>query len=202
MLAASALRSSIEELVEIFVPENGFISLNIPLDPLRLGSLSTKTTHPVYISAIQEIWDSVGIRVRLALPYRDRTKGELMHQCADRAKLESLVGSSISCGKYQRYNLMHCGTCFPCLIRRAAFLEAEMPDTTEKGYLHDNLAHSKSKDVAAAAAAYLRYQEEGIRRFVGGSLSFASHSEREQYESVVARGMDELGKLLSNHGVI
>jgi hypothetical protein len=77
-----------------------------------------------------------------------------------------------------------------------------MADTTEKSYLRDNLAHSESKDVAAAAAAYLRYQGEGIRRFVGGSLSFASHSEREQYESVVARGMDELGKLLSNHGVI
>jgi len=202
VLAASALRSTTEEPVEIIVPENGFISLNIPLDPLRLGSLSTKTTHPVYMSAIQEIWDAVGIQARLAFPYWDRTKGELMHQCADRAKLENLVGSSISCGKYQRHNLMHCGHCFPCLIRRAAFLKAEMADTTEKGYLHDNLAHSDSKDVAAAAAAYLRYQEEGIRRFVGGSLSFAPHSKRKQYESVVARGMDELGELLSNHGVI
>ena len=32
--------------VEIFVPENGFICINPPLVPGRMGSLSTKTTHP------------------------------------------------------------------------------------------------------------------------------------------------------------
>ena len=201
-LAASALRSIKKRPVEIVVPENGFISLNVPLGPGRLGSLSTKTTHPVYMSAIQEIWDAVGIQARLVFPYRDRTKGELLCKCADRKKLGSLAGSSTSCGKYQRHNLTHCGECIPCLVRRAAFLEAKLRDTTAKGYLRDKLVHSESKDVAAAAAAYLRYQDEGIRRFAGGSLLFASHSDRGQYESVVARGMDELGKLLSSHGVI
>jgi len=201
-LAASALPSSKKQPVDIVVPENGFISLNVPLGPGRLGSLSTKTTHPVYISGIQDIWDSVGIHARLIFPYRDRTKGELLGDCADRQKLVSLVGSSTSCGKYQRHNLTHCGECIPCLVRRAAFLEAKLRDTTAKGYLRDKLSHSESKDVAAAAAAYLRYQDEGVRRFAGGALSFASHSERGQYESVVARGMDELGKLLSSHGVI
>ncbi|MBI4534741.1 MAG: 7-cyano-7-deazaguanine synthase, partial [Ignavibacteriae bacterium] len=188
--------------VDIIVPENGFISLNVPLGPGRLGSLSTKTTHPVYMSAIQKIWDAVGIQARLLFPYRDSTKGELLQNCADHRKLVSLVGSSTSCGKYQRHNLTHCGECTPCLVRRAAFLEAKLRDTTAKGYLRDKLSYSKSKDVAAAAAAYLRYQDEGVRRFAGGALSFASHSERGQYESVVARGMDELGQLLAYHGVI
>lgn len=158
--------------------------------------------HPVYMSAIQAIWDAVGIPARLVFPYRDRTKGELLRKCADRKNLASLVGSSTSCGKFQRHNLTHCGECIPCLVRRAAFLKAKMRDTTTKGYLRDKLAHSESKDVAAAAASYLRYRDEGIRRFAGGSLSFASHSDRGQYESVVADGMDELGELLSSHGVI
>ncbi len=65
-----------------------------------------------------------------------------------------------------------------------------------------NLSHSESKDVAAAATAFLRYQDEGIRRFAGGALSFAPHSERGRYEDVVARGMDELGHLLSRHGAV
>ena len=201
-LAASALRSTKEQPVEIVVPENGFISLNVPLGPGRQGSLSTKTTHPVYMNAIQAIWDAVGIQAKLVCPYPDRTKGELLQNCADRKKLASLVGNATSCGKYQRHKLTHCGECIPCLVRRAAFLEADLHDTTAKGYLRDKLSHSESKDVAAAATAYLRYQDEGIRRFVGGSLSFASQSEREQYESVVVRGMDELGKLLSRHSVI
>ena len=56
--------------------------------------------------------------------------------------------------------------------------------------------------MAAAAAAFLRYQNEGIRRFTVGALSFAAHAERRRYENVVARGMDELGHLLFSHGVL
>jgi len=201
-LAASALPSNEKKPVEIIVPENGFISLNVPLGPGRLGSLSTKTTHPVYMDGIQKIWAAVGIQARLVFPYRDTTKGELLRNCADRQKLVSLIGSSISCGKYRRHKLTHCGECIPCLVRRAAFLEAKLRDTTTKGYLCENLSNSESKDVAAAAAAFIRYQDEGIRRFAGGALAFAPFADRARYESVVARGMDELGQLLSHHGVI
>ena len=201
-LAAAGVPSSKKRPIEIVVPENGFISLNVPLGPERIGSLSTKTTHPLYMNAVQELWDAVGINARLVFPYRDRTKGELLQRCGDRQKLLSLVGDSTSCGKYQRHNLTHCGECLPCLVRRAAFLEAKLRDTTAKGYLRKDLAQSESKDVAVAAAACLRYQDEGVRLFAGGALSFASHAERARYESVVARGMDEIGKLLSRHGVI
>lgn len=201
-LAAAGVPSGKTQPVEIIVPENGFISLNVPLGPGRIGSLSTKTTHPVYMDAIQELWDAVGINARLEFPYRDRTKGELLRDCADRQKLMDLVGDSTSCGKYRTHNLTHCGECIPCLVRRAAFLEANLPDTTARGYVRTDLSHSRSKDVAAAATACLRYQDEGVRRFAGGALSFASHVERGRYESVVARGMDELGRLLRRHGVI
>ena len=201
-LAASAIPLSKKRPVDIVVPENGFISLNVPLGPGRLGSLSTKTTHPVYMNGIQDLWDSVGIKARLSFPYRNRTKGELLLNCVDRKRLVKLIGDSTSCGKYQRHNLTHCGECVPCLVRRAAFLQAKLHDTTTKGYLRENLAHAESRDVAAAATAFLRYQNEGIRRFGGGALSFASHAERKRYEDVVARGMDELGQILSSHGVI
>lgn len=201
-LAASAIPSTKKLPVDLVVPENGFISLNVPLGAGRLGSLSTKTTHPVYMTGIQDLWDTVGIQARLSFPYRDSTKGELLLNCADRRQLIKLIGDSTSCGKYQRHNLTHCGECVPCLARRAAFLKAKLRDSTTKGYLRENLAHAESRDVAAAANAFLRYQDEGIRRFAGGALSFASHAERGRYEDVVARGMDELGQLLSSHGVI
>lgn len=46
LLASCRVSANEKGRKEIYVPENGFISLNIPLDPLRNGSLSTKTTHP------------------------------------------------------------------------------------------------------------------------------------------------------------
>jgi hypothetical protein len=201
-LAASAISATEKRPVDIVVPENGFISLNVPLGPSRLGSLSTRTTHPVYMEGIQAIWDAVDIPARLSFPYRDRTKGELLLKCADRRQLAKLIGYSISCGKYRRHNLTHCGECVPCLVRRAAFLKGNLRDTTNKSYLCEKLVHAESRDVGAVASAYLRYRDQGIRRFVGGALSFAAHAERGRYEDIVANGMDELGQLLSNHGVV
>lgn len=201
-LAASAISPTQTQAVEIFVPENGFISLNIPLVPGRLGSLSTKTTHPVYTAGIQDLWDAVGIPARLSFPYQYNTKGDILINCADQALLVNLIGDSISCGKYQRHNLTHCGVCVPCLVRRAAFLKANLQDATVKGYVYDSLAHSGSRDVAAAAAAYIRYKAMGIQRFTSATLSFSPYNKHKQYEDVVAKGMDELGLLLNKQGVI
>lgn len=201
-LAASAISSTKDRPVEIVVPENGFISINVPLGPGRLGSLSTKTTHPIYMEGLQSIWDAIGINAKLSLPYRDKTKGDLLMECADRTKLAKLIRDSTSCGKYQRNNLTHCGACVPCMVRRAAFLKAGLTDTTAKGYCCQRLAISESGDVAAAAAACLRYHDKGVRRFAGGALSFAPPDERARYEDVVARGMGELNQLLKTHGVL
>lgn len=55
VLAAScttAYRDGIE--VELRIPENGFISQNVPLTPMRTGSLSTKTTHPYFLALMQD----------------------------------------------------------------------------------------------------------------------------------------------------
>ena len=205
-LAASAMSSSAKQPVEIFVPENGFISLNVPLNAGRMGSLSTKTTHPIYVQGIQSIWDAVGINAKLVSPYRFKTKGELLAECADQNMLTHLAGRSTSCGKFGRYGLKHCGRCVPCLVRRAAFLKAGISDSTVKGYVFDNLANSGhekgANDIKAVAAAYLQCQTQGVRRFVGGALAFATADQRSQYEGVVERGLNELGQLLTHYGVI
>jgi hypothetical protein len=77
-----------------------------------------------------------------------------------------------------------------------------MADTTSGGYARDDLKQSGAKDVAAAAAACVRFQSKGIHRLIGGALSFATHDERPTYEGVVTRGMMELEALLALHGVL
>lgn len=187
---------------EIFVPENGFISLNIPLDYMRIGSLSTKTTHPVYMRMLQNIWDDLDLKVDLVLPYRFKTKGEVLIDCKNQDLMRSLIFGSTSCGKYQRHGLRHCGECVPCLVRRAAFLKAGMKDETEKGYCVENLKKSTSQDVAAAAMACIQIQDYGIERFVRSALSFSEPNERKEYLGVVSRGLDEIRMLLTEQGVL
>lgn len=69
--------STIEGDVTIHVPENGFISLNVPLDPMRLGALSTRTTHPFYMARFNDLLRGLGTAARLKNRYRHRTKGQM-----------------------------------------------------------------------------------------------------------------------------
>ena len=64
------------------VPENGLIAVNVPLDPLRLGALSTRTTHPFYIARWNDALTALGIAGCIENPYWDKTKGEMVAACA------------------------------------------------------------------------------------------------------------------------
>jgi len=110
------------------VPENGLIALNVPLDPLRLGSLSTRTTHPFYMARWNELLGILGLTGQVHNGYWDVTKGEMVRGCQNRALLRRLATDSLSCssptkGRWLGHGTQHCGYCLPCLIRRGA-LEA------------------------------------------------------------------------------
>ena len=201
LLASCGIDCNAQGRKELFVPENGYISLNMPLDPLRTGSLSTKTTHPVYMKAMQDIWNDVGINIDFVLPYKYKTKGEVLMDCKNQDLMKKLIFGSTSCGKYQR-KLQHCGVCVPCLVRRAAFLKNNLCDVTEGGYFKENLQCSYSKDVAAAALAVVQLKKNGIESLVKGMLSFAKGEERNLYLGVIERGVLEIGALLREHSVI
>lgn len=106
-------------------PENGLIALNVPLDTLRLGALSTRTTHPFYIARWNVLLGILGIQGRIENPYWNKTKGEMVRGCSNPKLLEELVPETLSCasptkGRWQGHPTQHCGYCLPCLIRRAS----------------------------------------------------------------------------------
>lgn len=120
-LAASGLRRK----TVIYVPENGLISLNVPLDPLRYGALSTRTTHPYYMARWNELLSALSIEAKLENPYRFQTKGAMVKGCKDKAFLKKYAKATMSCshpgsGRWSGHGPGHCGHCVPCLIRRAA----------------------------------------------------------------------------------
>ena len=123
--------------MELIVPENGTISLNIPLDEGRRSACSTRTTHPTFIRKFQEVLSTVGIANRLVNPYRLKSKADMMSDCCEdpmkKAILDKLYPQSCSCAK-RGHNIFgdkegtqiaadhisHCGMCLPCLYRRVA----------------------------------------------------------------------------------
>lgn len=110
---------------DIRIPENGLIALNVPLDPTRLGSSSTRTTHPFYLHRWNELLNALSIPARVKNRYWNRTKGEMMASCKAPDLLRVTTPRSVSCahpsaGRWTARTERHCGTCVPCLIRRAA----------------------------------------------------------------------------------
>jgi hypothetical protein len=151
---------------------------------------------------LQEIWDAIGIKGELVLPYKYKTKGEVLKECKNQVLLRQLVFDSNSCGKYQRHKLQQCGVCVPCLVRRAAFLEAGFTDDTAKGYLYENLKYSASHDLVAVTLALKQVELQGVGRFVKSNLSFAKGEDRKELLNVVSRGIAELNHLLRSYGVL
>lgn len=201
VLAATCLQKHRDgQAVELRVPENGFISQNVPLTPLRTGTLSTRTTHPYFLARIQSVLDAAKLRVKINNPYEAQTKGEMLLGCKDQATLAALVDDSTSCGRFSRTGFQHCGRCVPCQVRRAAYLKWGRLDTTTKGYKYDPLGqndhrHARFDDVRAVAMAIEAVRRGGVAAIAGGTISAALLGDVAPYRRVVERGIAELAAL-------
>ena len=191
--------------VDLYMPENGFISVNVPLTPLRIGSLSTRTTHPYFIGLIQQLLSDAGLDVRIVNPYQFKTKGEMLVGCRDQTFLSKYVGATTSCGRYARSGFVHCGRCVPCLVRRAAFHRWGNDPTS--GYKFEDLSkpdnrHRDFDDVRSIAMAIEAVRRRGFDRWAGGAINAAQLGNTTPYRSVVQNGLDELEAFLRSIGAL
>lgn len=196
VLASSRLKTP---KTTIYVPENGLICINPPLLPGRVSSLSTKTTHPLFLSMLQHVLTERGIEVELVLPYRFKSKGEMMNECLDQVRLSQYASDSTSCGRFQTYKNTHCGRCIPCLIRRSAF-EAWNHGVDKTRYFYSSVVGSDKTsdpdDPMALAQAVLDVRQKGIDRFLKGALGFSSLEDRPHYRRVIEQGLKDLEQVL------
>jgi hypothetical protein len=204
LLATTLKRHHGGKEVTLYVCENGFISINPSLTVGRLGSLSTRTTHPIFLRLFQSLLAAAGLRVRVENPYQFKTKGEMMSGCADQGFLQKYAHTTTSCGRYARNGYRHCGRCVPCLIRRAAFHAWGAADKTE--YVHAKLSrndsdHAGFDDVRSAAMAVAEVRADGLDRWLGAALNSTQMGDTKPYKDVVGRGLEELGRFLDASGV-
>lgn len=204
-----AVANSFGPDIPLVVAENGLISLNVPLTGSRSGSLSTRTTHPHLFILLREVLGHLGIRTPLVLPYRFKTKGEMLLECTDPDALRDSAALTMSCSHPESGRFRggtpghHCGYCVPCIIRRASIRAAGLPDahynidvlkkapesTTESG-----------RDLRAFEIALERLRDAEKRRYLVDVLGTGPLPPEDvaQYASVYQRGMEEVGALLGD----
>ena len=68
LAAALALASSRGTAVPVYLPENGYIALNVPLTRARAGSASTRTTHPYYLDLLRRAAWRQASRIPSSIP--------------------------------------------------------------------------------------------------------------------------------------
>lgn len=188
--------------IKLYVPENGFIALNAPLTRRRLGSHSTRTTHPHFLEQVQAILDKVGIPAELENKYRHMTKGEMLEALAPGKDLTQTALSTVSCGKWKRKS-QQCGHCVPCLIRRAAFSKAGIRDTTSYQYPDLGLAWARPEirdDLMAMLVATARDGRRLRHRAISSGPLPMEDAERTGWFGVHERGLREVGAFLKSQG--
>jgi len=197
----------------VHVPENGLISLNVPIEPSRLGALSTRTTHPWYMARVCELLSGLGLTVRLHNGYRFKTKGMMAKECGAKDLLAAEAMHTMSCSspgkaRYAKNKAdrtpKHCGYCVPCLIRRAAIIEAFGADATPyqvaslTGQVL-NTAKAEGNHVRGFQVAFARMKRKpGRVRFdIHRPGPLVDHpDDLADYERVYVEGMREVERLL------
>ena len=206
---ATLAASGIDGTPTIYVPENGLISLNVPLDPLRVGAWSTRTTHPFYMARWQALLGQLGIAAKFENPYRFRTKGEMLSGCHNARLLNRHVVETISCSSFAKARWKsrppeHCGFCVPCLIRRAAIVSALETDPTT--YTIADL-QAEPRNSQSPEGAHIRAFQMMARRVTrrpevaeililkSGPLSDYTREEIAQYADLFRRGIAEVSRV-------
>ena len=191
--------------VPLWIPENGFASINPPLGPERLGSLSTRTTHPAFLEGLSNVLTKVGAHAAIENPFRTATKGEMYKKVADLVgakEASAFLSATHSCGLTgQRAHRISpevpCGVCFGCILRRASFASSGVTDAT--------IYISPSSDPAVQRWLDSKSVEQQVRNFVRRDVKardLATLSLPQSYPirdalDLCQRGINELRSLYS-----
>ena len=132
LCAALTIAGIIGSNIPVYIPENGFIGLNVPLTSGRKGSCSTRTTHPFFLSQFKQILKLVGIHNPIENFFAFNSKREIVQMVKDTPAFQHNFNRTISCSHpcVARYNRssnrkypINCGYCYPCIIRKSSLLD-------------------------------------------------------------------------------
>lgn len=161
---------------DLWMAENGFASLNVPLTGERRAALSTRTTHPGFLHDLGDLLRALGLHVALSNPFEQMTKGEVYRRVAAAmgdGEAGRLLSASHSCAKPDRGPGFsadtHCGACFGCLVRRAAFAASGLTDTTV--YIEEQLRGQAGRDARMGRGWRTTYESARARVARGVSIA-------------------------------
>ncbi|AWI06729.1 Qat anti-phage system QueC-like protein QatC [Clostridium drakei] len=221
LAAALATASLIGNEIPVYIPENGFIGLNLPLTPSRLGSCSTRTTHIYFLNHYNGILRKLGIRHKIENFFSLKTKGEIVDMVKKSNAFIQGAGRTISCSHPMRGakgvpgRPRNCGYCFPCLIRRASLNNIEIDDEYLDTFIKDykisttfiknskfsDPNNGRTKDLKAVLFALHEYLKNGsIDYYVNKMINLGGLNieDIKHFARVYIKSMEEIKEMIEH----
>jgi hypothetical protein len=137
-LAIAITVANADAITEIWMPENGMIALNIPLQPSRRGTLSTMTAHPLFLGQLSDFLTASGIfQGLLRNPFLYQSKTDIAAAAKDELKplmmLSNSCAHAVTVPRWMGWtgSNPHCGFCLPCIYRRLALMEIGLDSASD-----------------------------------------------------------------------
>lgn len=148
-------------LNDVFIPDNGIVTLNLPKTPQLAGTLASRSTHPKFIYRFQELCDIVFPgKIHIINPLLFLTRTETM-SILSHYHCEELLQETVSCAKARGRPRAtpHCGICSQCVDRRfgsiAAHLEEhDLAERYERDIFVDSLDEGEAR---TQVESYVRF---------------------------------------------
>jgi 7-cyano-7-deazaguanine synthase in queuosine biosynthesis len=153
----AAVAAAMHGLSDIFICENGVMSLNVPISDARKGSRSTRHAHPLYLLHFNQLINALyERRFNVQNPFSFWTKGEEV-KLLGATNLYPMIKDTVTCWGYPNQTLRyphsnHCGYCLPCIVRRVSLIASGMEAYDDQYVVdvfgsHDNLNEAQLRNV-------------------------------------------------------
>jgi 7-cyano-7-deazaguanine synthase in queuosine biosynthesis len=153
---------------DVYICENGILTIALPLSSARIGGLSTRSTHPKVIVLMNRLAAHCGLVCNLLNPFIYQTKAELIRDVLRPAMPPFDIQKTVSCWAAGRAS-RQCGGCVACLVRRLAMLAAGLPDEAYEADLlgapdayRGTDAHANLVDLLSLCSAYATQSDAAL----------------------------------------
>lgn len=144
-ISLSVLAAACAGVSEVYVCDNGILTIALPLSRGRIGSLSTRSTHPVVLMGMNRLLEAAGAGISVKNPFVYQTKAELIRDILRPVLSPQAIQETVSCWMTGRSS-RQCGGCVPCLLRRISMLAAGLPDEAYQMDLLDKPGEYRGTD--------------------------------------------------------
>ena len=195
---------------KVIAPENGVISINLPLTPSRTCSNSTKTMHPYFLDKFQGALTTLGINIKIENPYLFKTKGEMLLESKNTTLIQELATKTLSCSHGGGHtngwirNSYNCGYCIPCTIRRASIHKFNNTLDTGVDYGHDignkeiSLYTHNDKKLDLLALSYFLNRDLNFNQLKREIKLMAKINDVDNVTDMLIRGYEEIQEYIDS----